>query len=179
MTKMQRPSIRSLYAFWLLSALLCADARGAELSVADTTLAAGTVGEVVVSGVLTSEITFGLTILVELVPQGGNTGTLTFTAPPPTDITQINDVWPGSGTFSPFESDAPGFSPTLNGVVDDDGRFLCDTPVTFSGQLINFPIISSSDASGVWNVLLFTSVGPKKSWAVSVRYARDFFGPTD
>ena len=69
MTKMQRPSIRSLYAFWLLSALLCADARGAELSVADTTLAAGTVGEVVVSGVLTSEITFGLTILVELVPQ--------------------------------------------------------------------------------------------------------------
>jgi hypothetical protein len=163
MTKMQRRSIRILYAVCLFGVAVSTDARGAELSVADTTLAAGTAGEVVVSGALSSENTFGITILVELVPQGGNTGTLTFTPSPPSDITQINDLWPTGGTFTAFDSDAPGFSSTLNGVVDDDGRFLCDTPISFVGQLVSFPILSSADASGVWDVLLSTSSGPS-SW---------------
>ncbi len=132
---------------------------GAELSVSDVIMLAGTNTEVVVSGVVTDEITYGMTILVEILPRAGNIGSLVFTLSPPVDVVSAGDPWPGAGTFSPFDTDSPGFSDTLNGVVDDDGRFLCDTPVSFAGPLATFPVTASLNASGVWDVVLSTSVG--------------------
>lgn len=132
---------------------------GAELSVGDVTMLSGATADVVVSGTVANEITFGLTLIVEITPRVGNVGTVTFTSSPPIDIAQVGDSWPGAGTFSGFDTDSPGFSSTLNAAVDDDGRFLCDTPVSFSGALAKFPIIASSTAVGVWDVVLSTSFG--------------------
>ncbi|MCH7925304.1 MAG: hypothetical protein IIC51_07195 [Planctomycetes bacterium] len=73
-----------------------------------------------VSGDIAGESTFGVTILLEIVPAGGNTGTLEFTPALPIDITQLGDAWPGPGTFSAFDTDPGGTnSVTLNGIIDE------------------------------------------------------------
>ena len=41
--------------------------QGAELSVGDVTMPPGTTGDVVVSGAITNEVSYGLTIMVEIV----------------------------------------------------------------------------------------------------------------
>jgi len=147
--------IAALSTIWLIGAQV----RAAELSAGDVTMPPGTMADVVVSGVVSDEMTYGYTILVEIIPRGGNLGTVTFSASPPPDIVPGDDPWPTSGTFTLYDTDAPGFSDTLNGVVDDDGRFLCDLPVTFNGPLATFPVTASADADGVWDVFLSTSAG--------------------
>ena len=137
-------------------------AQGASLSVNSLSMPPGSTVTLTVSGDIAGESTFGVTILLEIVPAGGNTGTLEFTPALPVDITQLGDAWPGTGTFSGFDTDPAGTdSPTLNGVIDDSGA--SSAPVTFSGLLAGFPIVASSDASGVWNLVLSTSAGDS-SW---------------
>ncbi|MGD2107960.1 MAG: hypothetical protein PVI86_01085 [Phycisphaerae bacterium] len=133
----------------------------AELSVGDLNMVAGDTATVVVSGDIAGESTTGLTILAEIVTRGGNVGTVEFTAAPPVDIVQLGDAWPGTGTFTPFDTDN---TPTvmLNGAVDDNGTFI-PGPVTFSGAMVGLPVIASGDADGVWDVFLSTSQGDS-SW---------------
>ncbi|RME37020.1 MAG: hypothetical protein D6788_10395 [Planctomycetota bacterium] len=121
----------------------------------------GATAPLVVSGNVDGLDTFGNTILAEIVPRPGNTGTLIFTPSPPIDITQERDPWPGLGSFTPFDTDATG-ADTLNGSVDDNGSFL-PGPLTFDGDLVSFPLVASVDASGTWDVRLSTSAG-SSSW---------------
>lgn len=147
-----------------VSLLLClfsmTAVHAAELSVSEVVIAPGATAEVVVSGDIAGESTFGLNILLEIVPRAGTTGTVEFTAVP-ADIVQLGDPWPGTGTFSTFEANLTE-SATLNGTVDDNGAFVAGA-VTFSGDLASFRVVASSDAQGVWDVLLSTSNGAS-SW---------------
>jgi hypothetical protein len=127
------------------------------LAVVSRNATPGSGGAIVVTGQLSGESTFGVTVLVELVPRTGNVGTATFTTAPPTDIAQVGDPWPGFGTFSAFDSDLTG-SPSLNGAIDDNGTFVAQV-TSFSGPLVEFPFITSADAEGVWDIVLATSQG--------------------
>ncbi|MFQ5463844.1 MAG: hypothetical protein ACE5E5_14610 [Phycisphaerae bacterium] len=162
-------------------------ARAAEMSVADLSLKPGTSAALAVSGRIADESTFGWSVMLRLVPRDGARGSLEFTPvpygrqvdrptvavlepagapatirlthrqPPELDIQQVQDVWPNLGSFTPFDTQRSGSS-ALNGAVDDNGT-LVGAPVTFSGVLATFPVRASSDADGVWDVLLFTDVG--------------------
>jgi len=138
-------------------ALCASTARAADLSVGNVIMQPGTSSNVTVSGAISGESSFGVTILVELIPRAGTTGTLTYTAAPPTDIAQVGDPWPSVGTFGGFDTDQTG-SATLNGSVDDNGTFV-EAPITFSGALSRFPVTASAGATGVWDVVLSTSSG--------------------
>ena len=95
---------RRLVMFALPSILLAsASLQGAELSVGNVTMLAGASDAVVVSGTVASEFTYGVTILVEILPRGGNIGSVTFTASPPPDIGQTGDPWPGAGRWTSGE----------------------------------------------------------------------------
>lgn len=131
----------------------------ASLSVSNLDIAPGDRGVVVVSGDIDGLSSFGVTILIELVPRPESVGIVAFTSAPPVDVHQRGDAWPSTGTFSPFDTNSISFSSLLNAAVDDDGRFLCDTPVTYSGPLVGFPIVSSGNATGVWDVHLSTRIG--------------------
>ena len=135
--------------------------RAAELSVVSMAMPPDTTVALVVSGDVTGEDTYGVTVMVELVTRTGNTGTLAFTMEPPVDIVQLGDPWPDGGTFTPFDTGLTG-SVSLNGSVDDNGTFI-PAPVTYSGELSGLPVISSAGAEGVWDVVLSTSVG-ESSW---------------
>jgi len=131
----------------------------ASLSVSSLEIVPGDHDVVVVSGDLNNLSTFGVTILIELVPRPESVGVVAFSTAPPVDVHQLGDPWPMAGTFSAFDTNTIPFSSSLNAAVDDDGRFLCDTPVTYSGPLVGFPIVSSGNASGVWDVHLSTRFG--------------------
>jgi len=132
-------------------------APAAELSVGDVHMVQGTVAALVVFGNISGESTFGVTILLELVPRAGATGTVEFTSAPTMDIAQVGDPWPGVGTFSPFDTDLTG-SATINASVDDNSTFVAEE-VTFSGALTSFSVVASADAQGVWDVLLLNPRG--------------------
>jgi len=138
-------------------AALAATTQAASLSVGNLNLTPGSSGSIVISGQLNNEMTFGVTVLIELVPRAGATGTVSFTASPPADIVQLGDPWPGFGTFSPFDTDQTSSS-LLNGAVDDNGTFTLEA-TTFAGPLVQFPITTSGNAQGVWDVVLNTSQG--------------------
>lgn len=159
----------------------------AELSVGDLKIRPHGQGQIVVSGKIDGESTYGVTIMVELVPRPGGRGTVEFTpavAEVPTqrpsfsvqrsagkadavrvakpqrsdvDVVQLGDPWLDQGSFTPFDTDVTE-SPTLNGTVDDNGTFIAG-PVTFSGVLSTFPVRTSANARGVWDVNLSTSKG--------------------
>lgn len=115
----------------------------------------------VVHGHIDGDSTFGVTVMAQILPRAGNTGTVVFTPAPPTDIVQLGDPWEGVGTFDAYDTDAPGFDwffSTLNGSVDDNGGFT-PSPVIFDGALTGFPIVASEDASGIWDVVLSTDPG--------------------
>lgn len=163
----------------------------AELSVGDLKMQPSGTAKAVVSGKIDGECTFGWSVMLELVPRKGNTGTVTFTtvpsglpekrAPfvvrenpghlatvrleqipePEDDIEQVVDVWANAGTFTPFDTQRTG-SVTLNGAVDENGTFV-GAPVTFAGVLARFPIVASADAGGIWDLMLSTSAGDS-SW---------------
>lgn len=146
------------YLTGLLLIVLAQPLHAASLEAGSTTLPAGTSGSVVVTGAIDGEATYGVTILVEIVPRAGNTGSLAFTPAPPTDIMQAGDPWPAAGTFSAYDTDAVGLSASTNGAIDDNGTFV-PTPVSYSGALAAFPIAAGPGASGVWDVVLSTPVG--------------------
>lgn len=161
--------------------------RAAELSAGESAMRPGTTAQVVVSGTIDGEWTFGWSIMLELVPREGSTGTVTFTETPEgppvrrssfvvrevpgqlatvhleqprrfgVEVRQLRDVWGDVGTFTAFDTDRTG-SALLNGAVDDNGSFVAG-PVRFSGALSMFPVVASRDASGVWDVSLITSKG--------------------
>ena len=109
------------------------------------------------AGTIADEQTFGIEVVMELVPRAGAHGSLVFTPAPPVDIFEMDDPWPGRGSFSPFDTDmAPG--PRFNGFVGDDGVYL-PAPVAFDGNLAAFPFEASGDAGGVWDVVLANSAG--------------------
>ena len=146
-------------AVFLWIGTLRADA--ATVGVRDLALDPGEVGVIITEGAVDNESTFGVTVLIELVPQPGNRGTVTFTPAPPTDIGLAGDPWPGAGTFSPFDTDLSGSS-ALNGAVNDNGTFV-PAPLTYDGLLAGFPVVASVDASGTWDVVLSTTSGDS-SW---------------
>ncbi len=150
------------FAFWGLFVLVMAVRTEAvpKLFVRNLELLGGQDGNLVIEGVINGEPTFGVTILVALSPRPGARGNVTFSPAPPVDITQVSDPWPDVGTFSAFDTDLSG-SLTLNGSVDDNETFLAD-PLVFSGPLASFPITTSSNALGTWDVLLSTSEGDSK-----------------
>lgn len=144
-------------------------------------------GRIVVSGSIDNESTFGVTIMLELVPRPGSVGTVEFTpvrtatpqrrgsvsiharsgrpdevrvsrkAASDVDVAEIGDPWPNQGTFSPFDTDRTA-SPTLNGAISDNGTFIASA-VAFHGTLSVHPIRVSPDAYGIWDVTLATSRG--------------------
>lgn len=132
--------------------------QGAELSVVDVFMPQDSTSSVVVAGTILNESTLGVTILVEITTRAGNVGTVTFTPSPTADITQLDDPWPSAGLFSIFDTDSPGFSSTINGAVDDNGLLLPEL-VTFTGNMVDFPIIASAGAVGTWDFRLSTSIG--------------------
>ena len=69
-------------------------ALAADLSVGDLTMAPGNTATVVVSGSINGDLTYAVTIMLEIVPRGGNTGTVVFTPEPPVDIAYLGDPWP-------------------------------------------------------------------------------------
>lgn len=129
----------------------------ASLSASDVYMPAGSKAEILVSGDIAGPETIGVTLLVEISSRKGNAGGVIFTQAPPVDIEQIGDPWPLSGTFDAFDTDFVGFSETLNGSTDDNGSLLGD-PLTYSGPLSSFPIISSVDAAGIWDITLCQGV---------------------
>ena len=155
---MLRKYLMVAVAFWLLG---LATARAAELTVASVNMIQGTTANVVVSGSISDELTFGVTIKLEITPQPGAVGTVEFTSSPPADIVQLGDPWPDEGIFSPFDTDL-SFSSTLNGIVDDNGT-LQPADTTFSAALASFPVAASLDAHGTWDVRLSTIEGDS-SW---------------
>ncbi|MHC4063080.1 MAG: choice-of-anchor Q domain-containing protein [Planctomycetota bacterium] len=151
---------RRVVVAWMTLLGIAATTEAAELSVSSITIGAGQTDAVVVSGDIQGEDCFAISIILEIVPQGGNTGTLEFTPsgpyPPPTnppiDIFQINEIWPGVGHFEPLDTGATP-STLVNAAVDDDGDFVA-IPLTFTGDIAGFPVVASGDASGVWDVVL-------------------------
>ena len=169
---------------WLLAG---ATVRASELSVDKTAVRPGHSGLVTVSGSIEMESTYGVTVMVELVPQPGTTGKLEFTtvrtnapigrgrvlletrsgreghvrvsAPvrADVDVLQPGDAWPDQGSFTAYDTDRTG-SPALNGAVDDNGSFV-PSMVSYGGPVSAFPIRASGNAGGVWDVLLSTSAG--------------------
>ncbi len=179
-----------LWIFWSVAAIGSLSANSgfaAELSLGNVHVRPNGEGRVVVSGSIDNEPTFGVTIMIELVPRPGSVGIVEFTpveagvsarrgsisihhktgnpdevrissaTASDLDGVQRGDPWPNQGTFSPFDTDRSG-SPTLNGVVDDNGTFI-PSAVVFSGALSAHPFRVSADASGVWDVTLSTSHG--------------------
>ncbi len=136
-----------------------ASADVATLWVESITLSAGQRGEVVVWADTGGNPTFGVELLVQIVRRPDSTGLVVFTPSPPIDITQAGDPWPGAGKFTKFDTDAFIFSSTLNGAVDDDGRFVCGEVMDYSGPLVSFPVIVGPGADGVWDVRLSTDFG--------------------
>jgi hypothetical protein len=137
---------------------LAQTAPAASLEAGSSVLAPGAGGNLIVTGTIDDEATFGVTILIEILPRAGNSGSVEFTPAPPNDVIQLGDPWPGAGTFTPYDTDAIGFAASRNGSVDDNGTFL-SSPVTYDGALAVFPIAAGPGASGVWDVVLSTSVG--------------------
>lgn len=177
-----------IVCFWAAVGFLSAtSASAAELSVGNVHVRPNGEGRIVVSGSIDNEATFGVTIRIELVPRPGSRGIVEFTpveagvsarrgsisiehkpgrpdeirvssaAAADMDVTQLGDPWPDRGTFSPFDTDRSG-SPTLNGMVDDNGTFM-PSNLAFSGALSEHPFRASADARGVWDVTLSTSRG--------------------
>jgi hypothetical protein len=166
-------------------------AEAAELSAGDLKMRPNGIAKVVVSGEIDGEWTFGWSIMVELIPREGSSGTVTFTTVPPgpppkrasfvvrenpgclatvrleqpyrpgVDIKQMVDVWADQGTFTTYDTERTGSS-ALNGAVDENGTLVA-APVAFSGPLAVFPVVASPDAAGVWDVSLSTWVGDS-SW---------------
>jgi hypothetical protein len=73
---------------------------------------------------------------------------------------QLDEPWIGVGNFEPLDTDSTP-STSFNASLDDDGNFE-PVPVTFSGQLAEFPVVASADASGTWDVFLATSAGDSR-----------------
>lgn len=162
----------------------------AELSVSDVAVRPGHTSTVVVSGSIHGESTFGLTVLVELVPRSGSVGRVMFTPQKATrfalaevyvteesrferasliafdpevshgDIDRLGDAWPEMGSFTAFDTVRSG-DLSLNGFVDDNGTFLSDA-TRFSGPLASLPVVAASDAEGVWDVRLSTRAGDSR-----------------
>jgi len=135
----------------------------ASLTVSDISLEAGEPGVVVVFGAVNDQITFGVSILVELVPREGSVGVVEFTPAPPVDVHQLGDPWKDAGVYSAFDTNTAPFSATLNGYVDANGTFFCNEPLIYSGPLAGFPITASGDANGIWDVRMSTDHGGS-SW---------------
>ena len=112
------PGIAAFAATVIFLPMARADA--AELTAHNLTLMSGETSGVVVSGRIAGELTFGVNIMVEIVPRAGATGVVRFTPAPPVDIVQLGDPWPGLGVFNWFDTDV-SYSETLNGSVDGDG----------------------------------------------------------
>jgi len=139
----------------------------AVLSVSDVTMVAGRNATAVASGEIVDEDTFGVTVLLKLVPRAGAIGTVEFTPAPPPDIFQIGDPWPSAGAYTVYDTDnAP--SAVFNGFIDDNGTQVHE-PSTFVGEVAGFPIVASGDALGEWDIRLMYFDGalekPRVMWS--------------
>jgi len=124
----------------------------AVLSVSDVTMLAGRNAIVVASGEIVDADTFGVMLLLKLVPRDGSTGSVEFTLAPPSDISQLGDPWPSAGAYSVFDTDN-ATSAVFNGFIDDNGTQVPE-PLTFAGEVAGFPVFASGDAVGEWDIRL-------------------------
>ena len=92
----------------------------ASLTVSDISLVDGEPGVVVVFGEVNDLSTFGVSLLVEIVPRAGSVGVVEFTPAPPVDVHQLGDPWKGAGMYTAFDTDTAPFSASLNGYIDDE-----------------------------------------------------------
>ncbi len=132
--------------------------RKASLAASDVSLVAGRRAEAWVYGLLEGGMTFGTTVVVQLAALDGANGAVVFTPAPPVDVVQAGDPWPGFGTFTPFDTNAPGTAPHLNGSVDDNGAFV-PVLLTYEAPLSAFPIHAPVNATGEWELRLSTATG--------------------
>ncbi len=176
------PFIRRWIAAICIALSCQASVLAAEMSVRDVLVRPNGSGSVRVWGSIEGKPTVGWTVLLEITPRAGSRGTVTFTPSEAgtrpqfkvrqpvggrasvellrndnatVDVRQVDDVWPGVGTFSAFDTSMTN-SANLNGAVDDNGTFVTEI-VTFSGQLGEFPFEVSPTARGVWDVTLATA----------------------
>ncbi len=124
----------------------------ASLSIADAVVPAGRPIELPVHGEVTDDAVFGVTLVVQLVPQSGAVGEVSFTPAPPTDIDVLDDPWPAVGSVTLFDTDQAG-SLLSNGLTLDNGTFL-DAPLSYFGDLGTFPVQIDPAARGTWGVML-------------------------
>ncbi len=145
---------------------------GGVVEVGDFTMAAGGRTEIFSSGWIDDIETIGVTVILEIVPRAGVTGSVQFTqavGPEDVDISFLSDPWEGDGAFQAFDTDLSG-SVARNGVVLSDG-LLNIAPLVFSGPLAAFPVVASPDAGGVWDVMLCLapcSAADSSAWESSV-----------
>lgn len=151
----------------LVATVWAAQAQAADLIVWSVTMQPGMSTSVYVSGSITAESTYGLTVVAEIVPREGNVGELRFTSSPPVDVSAIQHPWPGVGGFTPYDTDLT-YSRTLNGCIYDNGTFV-PAPVDFEGTLVRFPVRATADARGVWDLVLSTSVADSNWEGLSTR----------
>lgn len=130
----------------------------ASMSSSDVSLVAGRRAEAWVYGSLEGGMTFGTTVMMQITASDGALGTLRFTAAPPVDVVQMEDPWPGFGTFTAFDTNAAGTGPTLNGSVDDNGAFV-PVLLNYHAALSAFPLQASAEAEGEWELRLATATG--------------------
>ena len=139
----------------------------ASLSVADVTLPAGRVGEIIVSGEINAKESNGVIITLELAPRDGAAGMVTFTLAPPPDVFQIDrPPWANQGMFTPYDTDVTG-SLMLNGSSGDNALYVPEE-VTYSGPLSGFPVQAQADARGIWDVRLECTIEDAVSWWDSI-----------
>lgn len=165
-------------------------ALAAELTVEGLALRPGSTGELVVSGSISGESTYGVTIMMELVPRPGAVGRVDFTpgivaaavtarrpiypegrltpdepsdvlTESESDIRPLRSPWPRRGSCTVYDTHHSG-SLRLNGLVMDNGNFVA-TPINFNGTLGLFPIAAERGAHGIWDIRLTTSRGAS-SW---------------
>lgn len=159
-------SIRKLQ--WLCILGLAAGAggvRAAEISVTNLSVIQGGTADLIVSGLIgPTELTAGYTIVLDLVPQIGATGNVTFTPAATTadeDITEILDPF-GGGTFDSLDTNDT-LSLLRNGATKSNTSGGTPESITFSGQLAAFPVVADPTATGVWDVRLSISAPPSAS----------------
>lgn len=128
-------------------------AQAATISVSSITLAQNNTSQIVVFGSINGEAADGVTILVELIPQIGAVGMVTFSPAASTldeDILEISSPFAG-GSFDGLDTNDT-FSLFKNGSTRDSGA--TPQPTIFDGALSMFPIVASVDALGVWDIKL-------------------------
>jgi len=127
--------------------------QAATITAPNLTLVQGQSGNIIISASVDGELVDGVTLVLEIEPTSGAIGSVTFTPAASAleeDIFEINRPFTG-GTVDSLDTNDT-LSLLRNGLTHDSGTLPAAT--TFNAALATFPIITSSDADGLWNIKL-------------------------